>query len=113
MTRRLGWPGIACVSGAVLVVLVLTGAGGAGRFALAVWFLLGCTGMSIVPALGIAALRVELLVGVTTGVAIDTLIGVALAASGQLTVVNALLALEGVCLAGAALNITCRQRGLQ
>jgi hypothetical protein len=105
MTRRLAWPGVACVSGAVLDVLVLTGAGGPGRFALALWFLLACTGMSIVPVLGIGAFGIELLVGVTVGMLIDTLIGAALAASGQLTVVNALLALEGVCLAGAAVNI--------
>ncbi len=105
MTRRVVWPVVASVSGGILTVLVLTGVGGPARSVLALWFLLVCTGMSIVPALGIPAPRIELLIGVTIGLLVDTLIAAALAATGDLTAVNALISLEVVCLLGTQLNV--------
>jgi hypothetical protein len=113
MTRRLAWPEVACASGAVLDLFVLTGTGGPVRVVLAVWFLFACTGMSIVPALGIPALGIELLIGVVIGLLIDTLVAAALAAAGALTAVNALVALEAVCLLGTALTIARGGRELR
>ena len=105
MTRRLAWPQVACTSGAALDLFVLTGVGGPGRLVLTLWFLLACTGMSIVPALGIPVLGIELLIGVVIGLVIDTLVAAALAAAGELTAVNALFALEAVCLLGMAIAV--------
>lgn len=107
MTRRLVWPTVACVSGAVLDLLVFAGAGGPARIVVALWFLFVCIGMSIVPVLGISAPGTELLIGVTAGVLIDTLVATALAATGHLTTVSALIVLQGVCLLGSAFNVSC------
>lgn len=110
MTKRLAWPTVACVSGAAVTALVLSGAGGPARFVLALWFLLVCPGMSIVPALGIPAPATELLIGVTVGLLIDTLIATGLAAGGALTPIHALVALEAVCVLGAVLNVARDRR---
>ena len=114
MIRWLVWPLVACVSGLVLRVLTLAQVGAPERLPLAVWFLLICTGMSIVPVLRIRESRIELLVGALASLAIDTLVATALAGAGVLTTTSALTVLEAVCVLGAAMNIVAvRTRGVQ
>jgi hypothetical protein len=105
MTRRLAWPITACVSGAVLNLLVVTGVTGPVRLLLTLWFLSIGTGMSIVPALDIPEPRVELLIGIATSIVIDTLIATLLAAVGELTLASAIITLGAICLFGTAINL--------
>jgi hypothetical protein len=110
MTRRLAWPIVACVSGALLGLFVLAGVTGPVRLLLTLWFLTIGTGMSIVPALDIPAPRVELLIGVAMSIAIDTLIATALAAVGDLTLGSAIITLMTVCLLGTAVSVARERR---
>ena len=110
MTRRVAWPVVACASGALLCLLVLSGVDGPVRLLVTLWFLAIGAGMSFVPALAIPAPGTELVIGVVASIVIDTLIATGLAAVGDLTLVGALVALGSVCLLGATISVARARR---
>jgi hypothetical protein len=105
MNRALRWPVAIALSGALLSGLVAAGVHGPIRLPLTMWFLLVCTGMSFVPLFSIREPAIELATGVGASVALDTLVTTTILVVGGLSATSGLLALDGLCLVGCALQV--------
>jgi hypothetical protein len=106
MTRGpLVWPVAIVLSGASLDVLVAADAGGPLRLVAAAWFLLVCLGMAFVPLLSIRDRTAELATAVALSLALGALATTCLAAAGQLTAANGLIALNILCLVGCSAQV--------
>lgn len=106
------WPVAVALSALALAVLIWADAHGAPRVALALWCLLACPGMALVPLLADLPprLAVPLVVGVSLSV--ETIVVTALLAAGAFSPTAAALALAGVCTVGcwAQLRMWARTR---
>jgi hypothetical protein len=105
MSRALRWPLAVTLTAALLGALVLAGIHSPVRLLVTFWFLLVCTGMSFVPLFSIRDPAVELATGVGASLALDTLVTTAIVELGGLSVTSGLLALDGLCLLGCALQV--------
>jgi hypothetical protein len=101
----LRWPPVIGLSAFALDLFAFGGAGGPVRFLLAAWFLIVCTGMSFVPLLRIPSSSTELLIGVLTSLAMDTVVVTAIVLIGGLSVITGLLLLQGICMIGCGLQL--------
>lgn len=104
MSDRLRWPTVIAVSSVVMNVLVLGHLGGPIRLLVTFWFLFVCTGMAFVPLLAVPTLATELLLGVLTSLALDTLAATMIVEIGGLSATSGLIVLEAICLVGCALQ---------
>jgi hypothetical protein len=104
MIRALRWPVVIVLSSLLLSGLVLGGVHSPVRLLVSGWFLLVCTGMAFTPLFRIPALSTELAVGVATSLALDTVVATAIVLVGGLSATSGLFVLQGVCLAGCALQ---------
>jgi hypothetical protein len=105
MSRLPRWPLVIVLSSLVLSNLVVADVHSPARVVVTLWFLLVCTGMAFVPLLSIPSLAAELALGVVLSIALDTLAATAIVIAGGLSATAGLLALEGICLAGCALQM--------
>jgi hypothetical protein len=105
MSARSRWPGVILGSGLALDLLVAEGATGPVRLVLALWFALGCTGMSIAPLLPVPGPLAQLAAGLAAGLALDTLLATAIVEIGGLSVTTGLLALQAVTLFACSLQL--------
>ena len=112
MSRPLHWPLAITASGIALLGLVVADVDSPARVALALWFMLFCTGMSFAPLLSTGSAAAELTLGIALSLALDTVAATALLVAGGLSLTTGLIALEAICLTGCALQVwrSCRVR---
>jgi hypothetical protein len=106
VTKDLRWPLVIAGSALVLVILTVLGVSGPVRVAVALWFLLVCTGMAFLPLVGIerdTALVLALVL--LFSVLIDTVVAIALTLAGVLSETSALLVLVGLAMIGCWLQL--------
>ena len=110
MTRELRRPLVIVASAALIGLLVALDVSGPVRVAVALWFLLVCPGMALLPLLG-GRLRplVELALVPLVSIVLDTLVATALTLAGRLSVTSGLLALAGLSLIGCGLQLLSAQ----
>lgn len=109
MKPSLRGPLVIAASALVLGVLVLSGEQGAPRAVAALWFLLACPGLAIVPLLPEVGPRAALVVAVS--LAVDTLVGTAMLVphvfwkAAGLSIGSGALTLVAVCVAGGGAQV--------
>jgi hypothetical protein len=102
MTPSLRWPLAVTASTLALVALLIADAQGAPRVAAALWFLLACPGMAVVPLLSEVPAVARSALVVALSLAIDTAVITAMLAADLFSTATGALALSGICVAGCA-----------
>ena len=105
LANELRWPVVIVLSSALLSALVAFDAGGPLRLALALRFLLVCTGMAFVPLFDIPTLPLQLLAAVAASIVIDTIVATTIVRIGGLSATTGLRVLDVVVLVGCALQL--------
>jgi hypothetical protein len=104
MTHSLRWPIAVAVSLLVLGVLVLADASGALRVAAALWFLLACPGLALVPLLPDVPQVARPALVVAVSFALDTAVATTMLVAGSFSPAAGALVLASVCLAGCGVQ---------
>lgn len=99
------WPALVLASMLAMGLLVLIGAHGAPRAGLALWFLLACPGLAIVPLLPPVPPVAQLALVAAVSLAIDTLVVTTMLVAGTFSPAVGVLAVTIACLAGSAAQL--------
>jgi hypothetical protein len=101
----LRWPSLICATGVAVAALEIADVDSPIRVVVTLLFMFVCTGMAFVPLLGVRPLVVELGLGVTVSIVLDTLVATMLVVVSGLSATSGLIALGALCLIGCGLQV--------